>query len=362
MDMIEVKKPTLIVNEKVARKNIIRMAHKANHQGLSLRPHFKTHQSKEVGEWYREAGVEKITVSSVSMASYFVEHGWKDITIAFPYNLLEYKEINALSQNCDLNVVIESPESLDHLKRHVTGPIGYFLKIDVGYHRTGILANHSERIAQLANQASGDLVFKGLLAHAGHSYHCRSAGEIQKVFDQSLKELERAANSFPEKPYLSFGDTPTASVVNNFGPIDELRPGNFIFYDLMQTQIGSCHLEDVAIVLACPIVAKHEERLEIVVYGGGVHLSKDRLKDEGGQEYYGQVVEFRDTSWIPTQSRLVRLSQEHGIIKCSRELFHNYKVGDVIGILPVHSCMSVDLMPGYYTFEGKPLTKLTKEL
>ncbi|MEJ0055890.1 MAG: hypothetical protein WDN75_09720 [Bacteroidota bacterium] len=72
------------------------MAEKARKLKVSFRPHFKTHQSHEVGRWFRAEGVNSCTVSSVKMASYFAEDGWKDITVAFPLNVLEIKEVNRL--------------------------------------------------------------------------------------------------------------------------------------------------------------------------------------------------------------------------------------------------------------------------
>ena len=79
-----IKKPTLLLNANQTRKNIQWMVQKAGAEDIRLRPHFKTHQSAVIGEWFREAGVTAITVSSVDMAAYFADHGWKDITIAFP--------------------------------------------------------------------------------------------------------------------------------------------------------------------------------------------------------------------------------------------------------------------------------------
>lgn len=88
MDLLhDMEKPTLLVNPQIARRNIAFMAEKAYRQGVRFRPHFKTHQSAVVGEWFREQGVQAITVSSVDMARYFADHGWQDILIAFPVNL-----------------------------------------------------------------------------------------------------------------------------------------------------------------------------------------------------------------------------------------------------------------------------------
>ncbi|MEL6536712.1 MAG: alanine racemase, partial [Bacteroidota bacterium] len=74
--------PTLLIDEARVRANARRMLAKAQKHGLRLRPHFKTHQSLEVGRWLREEGVQHATVSSLTMARYFAPE-WNDITVAF---------------------------------------------------------------------------------------------------------------------------------------------------------------------------------------------------------------------------------------------------------------------------------------
>jgi len=107
--------------------------------------------------------------------------------------------------------------------------------------------------------------------------------EIIDVHKKSEEQLiilkERYKAKYPDL-ILSIGDTPTCSVAEDFSGIDEIRPGNFVFYDLSQYQIGSCTIDQIAVAMACPIVAIHETRNEIVIYGGGVHFSKERLEDE----------------------------------------------------------------------------------
>ncbi len=103
------KNPTFLINEQICLQNIHRMAEKASANHLIFRPHFKTHQSVEVGEWFSRAGVTAITVSSVSMAQQFAAAGWLDITIAFPLN---FSEINLLAGKITLNVLVDMPEQL----------------------------------------------------------------------------------------------------------------------------------------------------------------------------------------------------------------------------------------------------------
>jgi D-serine deaminase-like pyridoxal phosphate-dependent protein len=47
------------------------------------------------------------------------------------------------------------------------------------------------------------------------------------------------------------------------------------------------------------------------------------------------------------------MSQEHGIIKADENCFEKYNVGDVIGVIPIHSCMTADLFDQYATSEGR---------
>jgi D-serine deaminase-like pyridoxal phosphate-dependent protein len=71
LDTSTIATPTLLLDEGRARRNLDGMAARAARAGVRFRPHFKTHQSARIGEWFREAGVHSITVSSVRMAAYF---------------------------------------------------------------------------------------------------------------------------------------------------------------------------------------------------------------------------------------------------------------------------------------------------
>jgi len=158
---------------------------------------------------------------------------------------------------------------------------------------------------------------------------------------------------------VSLGDSPTCSVAEDFTGVDEIRPGNFVFYDLTQNKIGSNPLTQIAVAMACPIVAIHKDRSEIVIYGGGVHFSKDRLEDVEGT-IFGRVVEKIENGWgnvIPNMY-VNSLSQEHGVITVPTSEIENYTIGDHLLILPVHSCMTANLMKSYVTTDGRKIKKL----
>ena len=48
-------KPTLVLDERRARRNIARMAERARRFGVRFRPHFKTRQSQYAGRIFRES-------------------------------------------------------------------------------------------------------------------------------------------------------------------------------------------------------------------------------------------------------------------------------------------------------------------
>lgn len=358
---MRITKPTLLVNETIARNNIMRMAYKAHRSKVTLRPHFKTHQSAQVAEWFREVGIESATVSSVDMARYFADAGWKDLTIAFPYNPLEAEEVEKIAKRINLNVLIVSKAALDHLHHHVNAELGYFIKIDVGTHRTGLSPDQTNELKAIAESVNAKHQLKGLLAHAGHSYKQLNQNGAQEIFDESMVAFSKVKAAIGRDDLMiSYGDTPTCSILENFSGVDEIRPGNFVFYDVMQQSFGSCDMSDVAVCMACPVVSIHPERNEAVIYGGAVHFSKDFVM-EGDRRHFGKVVRFTREGWRSEPiAEVNRLSQEHGILRGSSEFIKSLQIGSLVGILPVHSCLTADLQGYYVSLKGEKLTKLNR--
>ncbi|MBL4658284.1 MAG: alanine racemase, partial [Flavobacteriales bacterium] len=342
--------PTFLVDEDKCRTNIRDMAEKARRSGVIFRPHFKTHQSQEIGSWFKEEGVDRITVSSLTMAKYFADDGWQDITVAFPANFLEADLINELARTVTLNLIVVSTVTVKELNDRIQNEINIYVKIDIGYHRTGVAPDDVAGIDTILDEIDKGphTTFKGFLGHAGHSYGSFGKNEITNIHEVStavlVEKKQRYLSRYPDL-LLSTGDTPTCSVIDDFSMVDEIRPGNFVFYDLMQNQIGSCSLDQITVAMACPVVAIHKEREEIIIYGGGVHFSKDRLDTQKHGTIYGLAVENEGNGWgTPIDGvYLSKVSQEHGTIHAPASYIDSISVGDIVKILPIHSCLTADL-------------------
>jgi D-serine deaminase-like pyridoxal phosphate-dependent protein len=353
--MFEITKPTLLLDKSICIRNIERMAGRARAAGLSFRPHCKTHQSHEIASWFRDFGVSRITVSSFDMAEYFIRDGWTDILVAFPFNPLEIKRLNEMSSRCNMSILADSTAAIQSLQR-LEARVGLYIDVDPGYGRTGIPSGQFQQIEEIIAESlkNPDVAFYGFYCHAGHSYKAGNRTEQDKIHNQAISDLSDLKQHFAAlDPRVLYGDTPNCSVQENFEGVDEITPGNFVFYDLMQARIGSCQESDIAVAMVCPVVGRYADSQQVVIHGGAVHFSKEIL-NINGQSIFGKLLNYRPPGWTTRQEStyLTALSQEHGRVKMEPEAWENIRLGELLAFHPVHSCLTANLMRNYTTLEG----------
>ncbi|MFW6157570.1 MAG: alanine racemase [Balneolaceae bacterium] len=347
---LEPHDPRLRIDEERCRANIKRLKQKADRHNLLFKPHFKTHQSADIGSWFRQEGVTAITVSSVRMAEYFADAGWTDITLAFPVNVREAPRLSRLARKIDLCLLIADLRAIPMIDNTLDHPVQAYIEIDTGSSRSGFYPGDTEEIGQAvaALGRSAHLSFRGFYSHPGHSYNADSVEKIDEIHRDALGMMRSLKSRFSSDrlvPRVCQGDTPCCTLADDFDGMDEMSPGNIVFYDLMQYSLGVCKIDQIAVMLEAPVVAVYPNRSEAVVHGGAVHLSKESLNQQ-----YGRLVDLkRSNNWQPVNGAYVKkISQEHGIIHGPGEFIRRLTPGDIVGILPVHSCLTADLMAGYF--------------
>jgi D-serine deaminase-like pyridoxal phosphate-dependent protein len=263
----------------------------------------------------------------------------------------------------NLRILVDSVEKVMLLASRISATIDLFIEIDTGYFRSGVLYNEFAEIQNIIKSIREvpQFTFAGFLSHTGNTYSQHSTENIISIFDTSRERLVELKNYFRQGSHfltLSMGDTPSASLANDFGGVNEIRPGNFVFYDVMQYLLGSCNLDDIAVAVYCPVVAKYPERNQIVIYGGGVHLSKEKTLWQG-KEIYGLVSIPNKHSFgrIILEAYVESLSQEHGIITMPSYEIEKIRIGDIVAVYPIHSCMTVDLSKEMFSLEGLQIPK-----
>lgn len=354
IDLNQISRPTLVVDVEKVKSNIQKIKDKINALNIEFRPHFKTHQSKFIGNIFKNFGVKKITVSSLRMAHYFLQSNWNDILIAFPLNLREIDEVLKLSDLIDLSITNSDLYSLEFLNRILTTTINVFLEFDIDFYRSGF--NYKdyptiEKLLRLLNR-SKHINFKGIIAHNGLVYTAKSKEEVIEMNKTFVEKVLQLKFYFYEKGFpiiATVGDTPSVSICSDFSGINELCPGNFVFYDVMQLNIGSCGIDDIAVCAFLPVVSVNSKTNQIICYGGATSLSNDFIEMDG-LKIYGLVVAINEDGWSnPFEDTYVsKLTQEHCVISSKGEIVSKYKPGDLIGILPIHSCLTADAMKSYF--------------
>jgi D-serine deaminase-like pyridoxal phosphate-dependent protein len=360
MDIHSTKTPSLVLDAARVRKNAERITTIAKETGVRLRPHIKTHKCVEVARIQTAGHDGAITVSTLAEGSAFSKHGFSDITYAVPIERGKFVEaIEILRDGVKLNLLTDDAETarlLDEAAGKAGVKFDVFLKIDCGTHRVGVEPNTVEAI-EIPRQIfdAANLNFAGILTHAGHSYNAQSKEEILTVAlherDSMVELAGRLRDSGIEVPTVSIGSTPTISTVDNLRGVDEIRPGNYIFFDAFQATLGSCGFGDTALTVLAAVVHRDRTRRRIVVDAGAVALSKDRgpvgIDPACG---YGHVLDIEGSE---TGMRVTSLSQEHGEIEVPDDAdFGRYTVGSRVRILANHSCLTAAQHSHYNVVEN----------
>lgn len=352
----EIPTPALLLDLDVLERNLARMSARAAALGVVLRPHIKTHKSIEVAERQRALGISGITVSTLYEARVFADHGFDDITWAFPVILSRLPEVRELASQTMLRVVADSVEAVSALEG-LGMPLHVWLKVDCGYHRAGVDPESSLAL-DLARRIVGSrhLAFDGILTHSGHAYNGRSREEIVGIAEQERRVMADFAARLQDEgiavPGVSVGSTPAMSVVESLEGVTEARPGNYAFYDFMQVALGSCAVEDCAVTVLASVVSHRPGEDRSVVDAGALAMSKDAGPPE--KETLGEVfADYREGA-LSEDARLLSLSQEHGILSAARP------VGSRVRILPNHSCLTVAQFDEYYAIRGDEVVQLFK--
>jgi len=362
--------PALLLDLDVLDANLARMQARADRLGVALRPHAKTHKCIEVARRQRDLGARGLTVSTLAEARFFAAAGFDDLTWAFPVVFSRIAEARRLAErttphltpHLTLHLTVDSEEAVAALAAE-DFPFSVFLKVDCGYGRAGVAAD-SPRAVELARRLAAHprLRFAGLLSHSGDAYAAATPDEARRAAEGERRALAQLARRLRdggdgargiEVPVVSAGSTPAMAVVEDLTGVDEVRPGNYCFYDGTQAALGSCTPAECAVTVLTSVVSCQPGAGHAVVDAGALTLSKDSGPSHLGERWrWGMGAVFRDHDAYRAgrpdpDLHLTSLSQEHG--KTSRPL----PLGARLRVLPNHSCLAVPLHAAYRVVRGE---------
>ncbi|MHA2378435.1 MAG: alanine racemase [Candidatus Thorarchaeota archaeon] len=363
MRISDLMTPATLVDYDRLKANIRFMAARARDNGVSLRPHIKTHKCLEIAELQKNFGAAGIAASTIGEAQFFAKNGIKDITLAVPLAQDKIPTIKQLSVRADLNILVDHSATVSQLISALKGTkteLDVLVKVDCAYGRSGVDPDKrsSLRLVERISKARR-LRFAGLLTHGGHSYSATSEEGIIKAADEESGAVLRFAESLrKENPNLapetiSVGSTPTMMVRDTIPDgITEIRPGNYVFFDYTQVALGTCRAYNCALTVLASVIGSFKNR--VIVDAGATALSMDagptHINPDCG---YGRVFSNYEEGDFAKNTTIASLSQEHGKVTLgSDSSFKKSKPGLRLRILPNHSCLTANLTDEFYVTSG----------
>lgn len=344
-----IETPALLLHLDAVERNLSTMAGRARTLGIALRPHIKTHKCIELGRRQVVHGARGITVSTLDEAEAFADAGFDDILWAFPIDPGHIPHARRVAERTRLGVVVDDLETARALK-----PSGLtaWLKVDCGYHRAGVdpASAYALEVVRALTGPGGR--FGGIVSHSGHAYKTRSRAEAVAVAEEERRVMTAFADKLRglgvDVPAVSVGSTPAMMALEHGDGLTEGRPGNYVFFDRTMVEIGVCESRDVGVTVLATVVSHQPGSRQFIVDAGALALSKDV-----GPTHLGLAPAMGVVKDHP-ELTIVSLSQEHGVVhaKSAGEIEGRFKVGEMVEIVPNHSCLTVAHFDHYHVMEG----------
>ena len=353
-DFNEVETPAVLLDEARLMANLRAMQELADRHGVAMRPHAKTHKSLEIGRRQVELGASGITVATVDEALVFLGGGFRSITVARP--VVSPSKWDRLltamkGRGTEVRVVTDSQEGIRVAGERAAAhgqTIGMFLKIDVGLHRCG-LPPEDPRIGELAGMIHdhADLDFRGILSHAGHVYASTSKSDAAGVAEDERRAMTAVrdallAHGLPV-PEVSVGATPAVLATESFDGITEIRPGNYVFLDLLPVRVGVARVTDIALSVLTTVISRNE-RYFVTDAGSKTLTSDTGVHGMTGSQGFGLAYPASGFLEADSEMTVAKVSEEHGMV--GRNGF-DLSIGSKIRVVPVHSCPVANLARSY---------------
>jgi D-serine deaminase-like pyridoxal phosphate-dependent protein len=337
--------PALLLDADKLDANCRRMRERLQAHGVVLRPHVKTAKSVEVTQRALDAPSGAITVSTVREAEYYFDHGFRDILYAVGLVGAKVPRLAQLvKRGAQVRAIVDSIDGARELALASAREgvrISALIEIDSDGHRAGVRPDSPDLLA--VADVLGDALH-GVMTHAGDSYNCTTVDGIRDVAARERDAVVSSAGALRRAgfpcPVVSVGSTPTATFASNFSGVTEVRPGVYVFHDLVMAGLGVCRVDDIAISVLAAVIGHQKEKSWILVDAGWMALSRDRgTAKQRVDQGYGLVC---DASGQPIEDLIVvDANQEHGIIARrggGAIDLKRYPVGTLLRILPNHAC------------------------
>jgi D-serine deaminase-like pyridoxal phosphate-dependent protein len=317
-----------------------------------LRPHVKTHKTREIVRLELDLGITKHKCATLAEADMLAECGAGHVLVAYPLvgpNLQRFLDLIEQHPKTQFAAIADHPDSLRALANAASArrlTVEAFVDLNVGMNRTGVaLGSQSAALYRLLTELPG-VKPGGLHVYDGQN----TQPELRERTAAAEKHLGRAAKLRMELercglpvPRLILGGTPTFAIHAraNF-PGLECSPGTMALYDVGYASrfADITGFTPAAVVFTRVISRPTSDRVTFDV--GTKAIAAD------------PAMETRCRLADLPEAKIVAHNEEHLVVETPNA--NRWKPGDHTFALPAHVCPTVALYPKAITVENGHVT------
>jgi len=347
-DVSAVFSPALVFCPELIRRNIARVVEMAGGPHR-LRPHAKTHKTREIARLLLDAGVTKHKCATIAEAEMLATAGAPDVLVAYPLvgpNLGRLVNLVRKYPETRFSTLFDHPDATRALSAAVSAAgltVGAVLDLNVGQNRTGIaVGDTAVSLYELAARLPG-LRLEGFQVYDGHNNQPdradREAG-VRAFLGPVLGMRAALEKKGIPVPRLVCGGTPSFPVYAGLTEIPgvECSPGTFVLHD---AGYGPKYADLAGVTPAAVLITR------VVSRPTATRVTLDLgTKAVASDPPAGKRVALLD--FPPYEA--VGHNEEHLIVETPEA--DRFKPGDVVYALPAHICPTVALHKEALVAEG----------
>ena len=328
----DLETPSVLIDLDLMEANIATMQRKCDALDIAFRPHIKTHKIPDIARRQQEAGATGIACQKVSEAEIFADAGFNDIQI--PYNIVgarKTRRLAELAKRAKVTVTVDSRAVIDGIAaaaQAVGATIHMMIELVSLGQRTGTTPEAALALARHI-LATENLHFAGVMIYP-------SDAAIRPRLLETLALLEAA--DIPVET-ISGGGSGAVSDMHLLPELTEMRVGTCIFWDWNSVSAGYAGFDNCAMRVRASVVSANEPN-RVILDSGSKSIQSETVD---GQFCY--ITEY-------PAARLYKVNEEHGYVDFSA-CDSAPSVGDIVHIIPVHTCVVTNLHNQLYGARGE---------
>lgn len=334
-DASQIYSPGLVIFREFLEHNIAEMIRVAGGPER-LRPHCKTHKTREIIELKLAHGITKHKCATIAEAEMLADVGVEDILLAYQMvgpNIERFVKLVDKFPDSRFIILVDHPSAVTELSQTLTQdgrsrpPVAAMLDLNPGMNRTGIRPGQNAiELYEMILSADG-LTVGGLHWYDGHHRQPdidERTALVNAGWDQLVRFRDQLLLSGLEVPRIVTAGTGSFPILaEQVEPNLELSPGTTVYHD----DDMATRFPEMNFVPALGVLTR------VISRNRTGHLTLDiGHKACGADQPAGHRVAFPQ---LPDANELMH-SEEHLVIETAQA--DQFKLGDALIAIPRHAC------------------------